>query len=110
VYTELKTVVVNYDRRPHERRPTSRLAFIMSRRVCVPITSRAYYGRSRSLLRRLQEHPDVDLQIVLAGSILLEKYGKNLLESIRASNLPVLGRSSTSSRAATTLPWPRPPA
>jgi UDP-hydrolysing UDP-N-acetyl-D-glucosamine 2-epimerase len=63
----------------------------MSRRVCVPITSRAYYGRSRSLLRRLQEHPDVDLQIVLAGSILLEKYGKNLVKSIRASNFPIVG-------------------
>lgn len=63
----------------------------MIRRVCVPITSRAYYGRSRSMLQKLRDHPSIDLQIVLAGSILLDKYGKNLLESIRASNLPIAG-------------------
>ena len=39
------------------------------RRVCFPITSRAYYGRSQLLLHKLQSHPDLtitDLANVIA--------------------------------------------
>ena len=31
------------------------------RKICFPITSRAYYGRSQFLIRKLHADPDVDL-------------------------------------------------
>jgi UDP-hydrolysing UDP-N-acetyl-D-glucosamine 2-epimerase len=45
------------------------------RKVCVVITARATYGRAKTLLRAIQEHPDLQLQLVVAGSTLLERYG-----------------------------------
>ncbi|HKF69364.1 MAG TPA: hypothetical protein VKB36_22625, partial [Vicinamibacterales bacterium] len=44
------------------------------RRICFPITSRAYYGRSQLLIRKLHSHPDLELELMLGGSILLDKY------------------------------------
>jgi UDP-hydrolysing UDP-N-acetyl-D-glucosamine 2-epimerase len=52
------------------------------RRVCFPLTSRAYYGRSQLLLRRLQEHPTIDLELMLGGSILLDKYSRHIADEI----------------------------
>jgi GDP/UDP-N,N'-diacetylbacillosamine 2-epimerase (hydrolysing) len=52
------------------------------RRVCFPITSRAYYGRSQLLIRKLHEHPAIDLQLMLGGSILLDKYSRHIADDI----------------------------
>ena len=52
------------------------------RRICFPITSRAYYGRSQLLLKKLQEHPGVELELMLGGSILLDKYSRHIAEDI----------------------------
>jgi GDP/UDP-N,N'-diacetylbacillosamine 2-epimerase (hydrolysing) len=52
------------------------------RRVCFPITSRAYYGRSQLLIRKLHEHPGIDLQLMLGGSILLDKYSRHIADDI----------------------------
>ena len=35
---------------------TRKLPKSAKRRICFPITSRAYYGRSQLLLKKLQEH------------------------------------------------------
>jgi hypothetical protein len=43
------------------------------RRVYFPITSRAYYGRSQLLIKKLHEHPGIELELMLSGSILLDK-------------------------------------
>ena len=53
------------------------------RRICFPITSRAYYGRSQLLLRKLHEHPGVELELMLGGSILLDKYSRHVADDIR---------------------------
>ena len=45
------------------------------RKVCVVITARATYGRAKTLLSAIQQHPDLKLQLVAAGSALLERYG-----------------------------------
>ena len=45
------------------------------KKVCVVLTSRAHYGRSIHLLNALKKHPKIDLQIVLGGSALINKYG-----------------------------------
>lgn len=49
----------------------------MSRRkVCVVITARPSYSRIKTALRAIQHHPDLELQLVVAASALLERYGK----------------------------------
>ena len=49
------------------------------RKICFPITSRAYYGRSQMLIRKLHSHPAIDLKLMLGGSILLDKRASSLL-------------------------------
>src|SRR5712664_2269467 len=53
------------------------------RRICFPITSRAYYGRSQLLIRKLHNHPDLELELMLGGSILLDKYSRHVADDIR---------------------------
>jgi UDP-hydrolysing UDP-N-acetyl-D-glucosamine 2-epimerase len=45
------------------------------RKVCVVITARPSYSRIKTTLQAIKEHEDLDLQIVLAGPALLNKYG-----------------------------------
>src|SRR5882672_16101 len=59
------------------------------RRICFPITSRAYYGRSQLLLKKLQEHPDVELDLMLGGSILLDKYSRHIADDIEAGGFNI---------------------
>jgi GDP/UDP-N,N'-diacetylbacillosamine 2-epimerase (hydrolysing) len=47
----------------------------MTRKICVVVTARPSYSRVRSLLRAIQEHPDLELQLVVAASALLDRYG-----------------------------------
>ncbi len=47
----------------------------MKRKVCVAVTARPSYARIKSALRALTEHPDVELQLVLAASAILDRYG-----------------------------------
>lgn len=51
------------------------------RKVCVVITARPSYSRIKTALKSIQEHPDLQLQLVVAGSALLGRYG-NALEFI----------------------------
>ncbi len=59
------------------------------RRICFPITSRAYYGRSQLLLKKLQEHPGIDLELMLGGSILLDKYSRHIADDIEAGGFTI---------------------
>ena len=61
----------------------------MKRKICFPITSRAYYGRQRLLIEKLHAHPGIELHLVLGGSILLDKYGKDLPAEISASGFNI---------------------
>jgi UDP-hydrolysing UDP-N-acetyl-D-glucosamine 2-epimerase len=45
------------------------------RRVCAVITARPSYSRIRTALQAIKRDPDVQLQIVVAASALLERYG-----------------------------------
>jgi UDP-hydrolysing UDP-N-acetyl-D-glucosamine 2-epimerase len=59
------------------------------RRICFPITSRAYYGRSQLLLKKLQDHPGVELELMLGGSILLDKYSRHIADDIEAGGFTI---------------------
>lgn len=45
------------------------------RKVCVVVFSRANYGRIKSVLRAVKDHPDLELQLVLGASALLQRFG-----------------------------------
>ena len=47
----------------------------MKRKVCVVVTARPSYCRIKTALRAIQEHPDLELQLVVAASALLDRYG-----------------------------------
>ena len=45
------------------------------RKICVVITARPSYSRIKSAIQAIQDHPDLDLQLVVAASALLGRYG-----------------------------------
>jgi UDP-hydrolysing UDP-N-acetyl-D-glucosamine 2-epimerase len=48
----------------------------MSRRkICVVVTARPSYSRIKTALKAIQEHPNLELQLVVAASALLDRYG-----------------------------------
>lgn len=47
----------------------------MSRKVCVVITARPSYSRIKTALHAIQSHPELELQLVVAASALLDRYG-----------------------------------
>ena len=61
------------------------------RRICFPITSRAYYGRSQLLIKKLHAHPEIELELMLGGSILLDKYSRHIADDIEAGGFSISG-------------------
>jgi len=59
------------------------------RRICFPITNRAYYGRSQLLIKKLNGHPAVELELMLGGSILLDKYSRHVASDIEAGGFTI---------------------
>ena len=59
------------------------------RKISFPITSRAYYGRSQLLIRKLHQHPSIDLELLLGGSILLDKYSRHIADDIKAGGFTI---------------------
>jgi len=45
------------------------------RKICVVITARPSYSRIKTALRAIAAHPDLELQLVVAASALLDRYG-----------------------------------
>lgn len=50
----------------------------MKRRICVVVTARPSYARIKTALRAIREHPDLELQLVVAASAVLDRYGEAL--------------------------------
>jgi GDP/UDP-N,N'-diacetylbacillosamine 2-epimerase (hydrolysing) len=48
---------------------------VTKRKVCVVVTARPSYSRIKSALKAIQSHPDLELQLVVAASALLDRYG-----------------------------------
>jgi UDP-hydrolysing UDP-N-acetyl-D-glucosamine 2-epimerase len=47
----------------------------MAKKICVVVASRANYARIKSVLRAINEHPKLKLQLVVSGSALLDRFG-----------------------------------
>jgi UDP-hydrolysing UDP-N-acetyl-D-glucosamine 2-epimerase len=53
------------------------------RKICVVITARASYARIKTVLEAVKSHSDLELQLIVAASALLERYGP-VIDVIRA--------------------------
>ena len=63
----------------------------MKRKVCVLVTARPSYSRIKSALAAIADHPDLELQLVVGASALLERYG-NAIHSIEHDGFHVAAR------------------
>ena len=45
------------------------------KKVCVFTGSRANYSSCKSIMRAIQKHPELELQVVLGGAAVLDRYG-----------------------------------
>ena len=45
------------------------------RKICVVITARPSYSRFKTALAAINAHPHLELQLIVAGSALLDRYG-----------------------------------
>src|SRR5687768_5385857 len=61
------------------------------RKICVVVTARPSYSRIRTALTAIQEHPDLELQLVVAASALLERYG-NAIQAIERDGFDIKHR------------------
>lgn len=61
------------------------------RKVCVILVDRANYGRLKPVMRAIQSKPELELQVVAAGTMVLERFGEaaNLVE---ADGFPIDGK------------------
>ena len=78
------------------------------RKICVVITARPSYSRIKSAVQAIDDHPDLELQLVIAASALLGRYGSaiNQIEKdgfkITAKVFNVLEGGNLAAQAKTT--------
>jgi UDP-hydrolysing UDP-N-acetyl-D-glucosamine 2-epimerase len=60
----------------------------MTRRICVVVTARPSYSRIKTALVAIEAHPDLELQLVVAASALLDRYG-SAIDQIRADGFHI---------------------
>ncbi len=58
------------------------------RKICVVVTARPSYSRIRTALLAIKQHPELELQLVVAASALLDRYG-NAVQSIERDGFEV---------------------
>lgn len=63
----------------------------MKRKICVVITARPSYSRVKSVLSSIKKHPALQLQVVVAASALLNRYG-SAIDFIKADGFEINAR------------------
>lgn len=58
------------------------------RKICVVIINRANYGRIKTVLRAIQSHPNLELQVIAGSALLLERHGR-AVDVVRADGFPI---------------------
>ena len=61
------------------------------RKICVVVTARPSYSRIKTALRAIVEHPALELQLVVAASALLDRYG-NAIRFIEEDGFEIAAR------------------
>lgn len=55
------------------------------RKICIVLTTRGNYAKMKSVIEKIQVADDLELQLILGGMVVLEKYGR-VLDSISNTN------------------------
>src|SRR5436190_859435 len=63
----------------------------MPRKICVVVTARPSYSRIKTALEAIRDHPDLELQLVVAASALLDRYG-NAVRVIEEDGFDIAAR------------------
>lgn len=63
----------------------------MKRKVCVVVTARPSYSRIKTAICAVSRHPDLELQLVVAASALLDRYGR-AVQIMEDDGLPINAR------------------
>jgi UDP-hydrolysing UDP-N-acetyl-D-glucosamine 2-epimerase len=63
----------------------------MRRKICVVVTARPSYSRIKTALAAIDAHPDLELQLVIAASALLDRYG-NAVRQITEDGFKISAR------------------
>lgn len=58
------------------------------RKVCVVVTARPSYSRVKTAVKAIADHPDLELQLIVAASALLDRYG-TVIEQIEADGFEI---------------------
>lgn len=61
------------------------------KKICVLVTARPSYARIRSALKAINDHPGLELQLVVAASALLDRYG-NAIRVIESDGFDIKAR------------------
>jgi UDP-hydrolysing UDP-N-acetyl-D-glucosamine 2-epimerase len=61
------------------------------KKICVLVTARPSYARIRTALKAIDEHPGLELQLVVAASALLDRYG-NAIRVIESDGFDIKAR------------------
>jgi len=64
---------------------------LTKRKICVVVTARPSYSRIRTALQAIAAHGDLELQLVVAASALLDRYG-NAIQSIERDGFEIKAR------------------
>jgi UDP-hydrolysing UDP-N-acetyl-D-glucosamine 2-epimerase len=64
---------------------------VPKRKICVVVTARPSYSRIRTALTAIAAHPDLELQLVVAASALLDRYG-NAVQAIERDGFAIAAR------------------
>ncbi|HEY1336582.1 MAG TPA: hypothetical protein VGF59_03690, partial [Bryobacteraceae bacterium] len=60
------------------------------RKVCVVLVDRANYGRLKPVMHGIQSRPDLEMQVVAAGTMVLERFG-HPVDLVRRNRFQVHG-------------------
>ncbi len=61
------------------------------RKICVVLVDRANYGRLKPVMRAIAAHPHLELQVLAAGTMVLERFG-SAMNVVLKDGFPVDGR------------------
>lgn len=62
------------------------------RKVCVVLVDRANYGRLKPVMRSIAEQPELELQVLAAGTMVLGRFGRPV-DLVRKDGFPVSGET-----------------
>jgi UDP-hydrolysing UDP-N-acetyl-D-glucosamine 2-epimerase len=63
-------------------------SYVAKRKICVVVTARPSYSRIRTALQAIRQHPGLQLQLVVAASALLDRYG-NAVQAIERDGFQI---------------------